>query len=118
MAKGYRFSMDDVEALDHWRRIERHGVPRSSPGSERKRGQGENSTMAPRYLSGIGRMGEKEGQLRVRSRVIALVRAASDAYGQPWDSLPFGGKAWSCGASASHSVSRVYLGKGGEGGVY
>ena len=27
VAKG--FSMDDVEALGHWRRIERHGVPRS-----------------------------------------------------------------------------------------
>ena len=75
--------------------------------------------MALSYSSGsIGRMGEREEQLRVRSRVIALVRAALDAYGQPWDILPFGGKAWSCGASASHSVSRVYLGKGGEGGVY
>ena len=90
--------MDDVEALGRWRRIERHGVPRSSPGSKRKRGQGENPTMALRYSSGIGRMGflgEREEQLRVRSRVIALVRAALDAYGQPWYSLPFGDKAWS-----------------------
>ena len=74
--------------------------------------------MALRYSSdSIGRMRERGAAAR-RSRVIALVRAALDAYGQPWDSLPFGGKAWSCGASASHSVSRVYLGKGGEGGVY
>ena len=82
VAKG--FSMDEVEALGHWRRIERHGVPRSSPGSKRKRGQGDNPAMALRYSSGIGRMGEREEQLRVRSRVIALVRAALDAYGQPW----------------------------------
>ena len=64
--------------------------------------------MALRYSGGMGRMGEREEQLRVRSRVIALVRAALDAYGQPWYSLPFGDKAWT---SASHSVSRVYLGK-------
>ena len=93
VAKG--FSMDEVEALGHWRRIERHGVPRSSPGSKRKRGQGDPPAMALRYSSGIGRMGEREEQLRVRSRVIALVRAALDAYGQPWYSLPLGDKAWS-----------------------
>ena len=64
--------------------------------------------MALRYSSGMGRMGKREEQLRVRSRVIALVRAALDAYGQPWYSLRSGDKACT---SASHSVSRVYLGK-------
>ena len=92
VAKG--FSMDDVEALGHWRRIAKHGVPRSSPGSKRKRSQEEAPAMALRYSSGIGRMGEREEQIRVRSRVVALVRAALESWGQPWSRLPLGVHAW------------------------
>ena len=92
VAKG--FSMDDVEALGHWRRIAKHGAPRSSPSGKRKRGQGDNPAMALRYSSGAGRLGEREEQIRVRSRVIALVRAALEAAGQPWSSLPFGPQSW------------------------
>ena len=54
VAKG--FGMDDVEALGHWRRkgIERHGVPRSSPGSERMRGQGGEPDHGPALLERYG----------------------------------------------------------------
>ena len=52
VAKG--FSMDDVEALGHWRRIERHGVPRSSPGSKRKRGQRGEPDHGPALLERYG----------------------------------------------------------------
>ena len=48
VAKG--FSMDDVETLGHWRRIERHGVPRSSPGSERMHCQGGEPDHGPALL--------------------------------------------------------------------
>ena len=64
------------------------------PSGKRKRGQGDNPVMALRYSSGTGRMGEREEQIRVRSRVIALVRAALEAAGQPWSSLPFGPQSW------------------------
>ena len=50
--------------------------------------------MALRYSSGIGRMGEREEQIRVRSRVVALVRAALESWGQPWSRLPLGVHAW------------------------
>ena len=92
VAKG--FSMDDVEALGHWRRLAKYGAPRNSPGSKRKRSPGDAPAMALRYSSGIGRVGEREEQIRVRSRVIALVRAALEAWGQPWSRLPLGVHAW------------------------
>ena len=51
--------------------------------------------MVIRYTQGIGRKGEREEQLSVRSKLIKAVKEALAKFGKHWSQLPAGVEDWS-----------------------
>jgi len=94
------FADSDVNELGRW---ERSAAEKAAARAAAARGAGHERNAAPpppasamslRYSSGAGRLGCHEAQMRVRTRMLALVRAALLHYGREWSSLPHGLASW------------------------
>jgi len=60
-------------------------------GGRRTEASDPAAAMSLRYSSGQGRSGCHDAQLRVRTRMVRLVRAAISHYGHGWENLPISG---------------------------
>ena len=94
------WSEPDARAMGHWLRDKNapQPDPRAAKGdahANKHSGQkNARGIMTHRYAQGSGRRGERSEQLRVRSRLVAMVRDALERFGRPWTELPAGLADW------------------------